>query len=192
MGIRKSRTSTTGFSLIELVIVVVIIGIIAAIAIPRISRGSEGAGDAALRGDLAVLRNAVDLFATEHGGQFPSISPGDDQLFIDQLTRFSDNSVPPVTSPTKTGGFIYGPYVRKIPKLPVGTIDKPAALGTTSIRLKALKGRNNSPPFLFRPVRANHVDWLPYPGRCPGLLYRCPFGAGNFTWLKCYGNSNHH
>src|SRR5688572_30235377 len=74
-----------GFSLIELVIVVVIIGIIAAIAIPRLSRGSAGAADSALSGNLAVLRNAVDLYATEHGGTFPKLAQ-----FSNQLTQYTD------------------------------------------------------------------------------------------------------
>lgn len=54
-----------GFSLIELVIVIVILGIIAAIAIPRVSRGAGNAGEAALRADLRVLRNGVEMFRAE-------------------------------------------------------------------------------------------------------------------------------
>ena len=99
-----------GFSLIELVIVVVIIGIIGAIAIPRLSRGAEGASDSALAGDLAVLRNAIDLYATEHKGTFPAVN-----TFEAQLTQYTDESG--ATSLTKTGDFIYGPYIRKIPAL---------------------------------------------------------------------------
>ncbi len=68
--VRYRRNSA--FSLLELVIVVVIIGIIAAIAIPRMSRGARGADESALKGDLAILRNAIDLYAAEHGGNFPS------------------------------------------------------------------------------------------------------------------------
>jgi prepilin-type N-terminal cleavage/methylation domain-containing protein len=105
--------SRRGFSLIELVIVVVIIGIIAAIAIPRLSRGSAGAADAALSGNLAVLRNAIDLYATEHGGTYPTVA-----AFEAQLTQYSD--VSGGTSAAKTTSAIYGPYLRKIPPLPVG------------------------------------------------------------------------
>lgn len=104
---------SAGFSLIELVIVVVIIGIIGAIAIPRLSRGAAGANDSALVGDLAVLRNAIDLYATEHGGTYPSI--GD---IADQLTQYTDADGD--TSATKTTTHIYGPYIRKIPALTVG------------------------------------------------------------------------
>jgi len=105
-----------GFSLIELVIVVVIIGIIGAIAIPRISRGSEGAAEAKLTGDLAVLRNAIDLYATEHTGKFPSETPA---TFVAQMTQYTNAAGE--TSATKTGAYIYGPYIRRIPKLSVGT-----------------------------------------------------------------------
>src|SRR5207249_11021127 len=84
---KSNRVNRAGFSLIELVIVVVIIGIIAAIAIPRLSRGSAGAADSALSGNLAVLRSAVDLFATEHGGSYPSVG-----TFDSQLTQYTDSS----------------------------------------------------------------------------------------------------
>ena len=102
-----------GFSLIELVIVVVIIGIIGAIAIPRLSRGADGASDSALAGDLAVLRNAIDLYATEHNGTYPTLAEIDDQLT--QYTDISGN-----TNTTKTSTYLYGPYIRKIPALKVG------------------------------------------------------------------------
>lgn len=107
------KNTRHGFSLIELVIVVVIIGIIAAIAIPRLSRGSAGAADSAVSGNLAVLRNAVDLYATEHGGTYPTVA-----AFENQLTQFTDASG--TASATKTSTAIYGPYLRKVPPLPVG------------------------------------------------------------------------
>jgi type II secretory pathway pseudopilin PulG len=97
---------------LELVIVVVIIGIIAAIAIPRLSRGSAGATDSALSGNLAVLRNAVDLFSAEHGGKFPTLADIDGQL-----TGYTDAAG---VVGAKDATHIYGPYVRKIPPTPVG------------------------------------------------------------------------
>ena len=83
----RRSISSRGFSLIELVIVVVIIAIIGAIAIPRMSRGAAGAADSALTGNLSVLRSAIDLYQTEHGGTFPTavtIEP--------QLTQYSDTT----------------------------------------------------------------------------------------------------
>jgi len=113
MESKLTNSKRRGFSLIELVIVVVIIGIIGAIAIPRLSRGAAGASDAALSGDLAVLRNAIDLFATEHKGTYPTLAN-----IETQLTQYSD--INGTTSATKTGNFIYGPYIRKVPALKVG------------------------------------------------------------------------
>lgn len=103
-----------GFSLIELVIVVVILGIIGAIAIPRMSRGAEGAKDSALISDLAVLRSAIDLYQTEHEGLFPT-----DEDIVAQLTTYTDISGD--DSSSKTGAYIYGPYIRTIPALKVGS-----------------------------------------------------------------------
>ena len=114
-----------GFSLIELVIVVVIIGIIGAIAIPRLSRGAEGASDSALAGDLAVMRNAIDLYATEHGGDYPTLA-----AFEAQLTDYSDANG--ATNASKTTTYIYGPYIRKIPNLKVGTEKGSNTLGAAA------------------------------------------------------------
>ena len=101
------------FSLIELVIVIVIIGIIGAIAIPRMSRGAAGAADSALTANLAVLRNSIELYQTEHEGLYPTVL-----AFAAELTSYSD--IFGGTSATKTTVFIYGPYLREVPAIPVG------------------------------------------------------------------------
>ena len=104
-----------GFSLIELVIVIVIIGIIAAIALPRMSRGSAGAADSTLAGSLSVLRSAIDLYYTEHQ-QFPTVAD-----FEDQMTKYSNFAGTSFSETKNTAtGIIYGPYLRKVPNIPVG------------------------------------------------------------------------
>ena len=105
-----------GFSLIELVIVVVIIAIIAAIAVPKMSRGATGASEAALMQNLAQMRTAIDLFVAEHGGTYPTNTAS---AFGPQMTQYSDATG--ATSSTKVGNFIYGPYLKAIPPLPVGS-----------------------------------------------------------------------
>ena len=107
------RLRSRAFSLIELIIVVVIIGIIAAIAIPRLSRGAAGAADSALIADLAIMRSAIDLFITEHTGTRPTLANFDNQMEL-----FSD--IAGATAASKGGAFIYGPYLRAVPALPVG------------------------------------------------------------------------
>ena len=107
---KASRLARRGFSLIELVIVVVIIGIIAAIAIPRMSRGSQGASEGALVANLTVLRNAIELYETEHGKLPDDLVP--------QMTEFSNAAGD--TQATRGGDFVFGPYLRAIPAIPVG------------------------------------------------------------------------
>ena len=124
----NTRRRRVGFSLIELVIVVVIIAIIAAIAIPRMSRGAAGAADSALGGNLNTLRSAIDRYAGEHGGTYPPLAN-----LVDALTRFSDERGT-TFSATRVGatGVVYGPYLRAMPPLPVGTAKgKSAFTGTT-------------------------------------------------------------
>jgi prepilin-type N-terminal cleavage/methylation domain-containing protein len=104
----------SAFSLIELVIVIVIIGIIGAIAIPRMSRGAAGAADSSLRANLALLRNAIDLFHTEHAGKYPAV--GDMPNALIQYSNEAGTSF----QATKDTTFIYGPYLRAVPPLPVG------------------------------------------------------------------------
>jgi len=112
---RTNARKKRGFSLLELVIVVVIIGIIAAIAIPRMSRGTAGASDSAVAGDLAVVRNGLDLFAAEHAGKFPTLAK-----IENQLTQYTDGTITAAPVATKDATHIYGPYLRQVPPLPVG------------------------------------------------------------------------
>lgn len=115
------RKLNKGFSLVELVIVVVIIGVLAAIAIPRLSRGAAGAADSALQGNLKVLRTAIDLYASEHGGAFPNV---DDPTTL-LTSKTSD------TGSTTTGDLIYGPYLRAVPSLPVGAKKGQVGIGAS-------------------------------------------------------------
>ena len=108
----KHRNKARGFSLLEVVIVVAILAILAAIGIPRMSRGSRGAGDSALRSNLSLLRNSIDLFTAEHNGLFPGVA-----TFEDQLTSYTNEAG--ATSATKTSTHIFGPYIRRIPVLTV-------------------------------------------------------------------------
>jgi prepilin-type N-terminal cleavage/methylation domain-containing protein len=117
---KRAARARPGFSMIELVIVVVIIGIIAAIAIPRMSRGSAAAADSAVSQNLSILRNAIDLYQTEHNGTFPAVVGA--VTVADQLTKYStiDGATVSATKDT-TNGIVYGPYLRTVPVMTVGT-----------------------------------------------------------------------
>ncbi|MEM9372418.1 MAG: prepilin-type N-terminal cleavage/methylation domain-containing protein [Planctomycetota bacterium] len=118
------RTNRRAFSLIELVIVVVIIGIIGAIALPRMSRGAAGAADSGLIADLAVMRNAIDLYQAEHGGTYPEFAS-----FLAQMTTYTDASG--TANAAKTSTYYLGPYLRTIPELKLGSNKGQSALVAT-------------------------------------------------------------
>jgi general secretion pathway protein G len=148
-----------GFSLIELVIVVVIIAIIGAIAIPRLSRGSAGAADSALIGNLRVLRSAIDLYASEHGGAFP-----DATNIVTQLTSYSDDQGNTVA--TKDTTHIYGPYLRSIPPLPLG-----AKKGQTGVAASTGATIGWIYDASSGAIHANTTDSAPVEGDAKGTMY---------------------
>ena len=115
MSVSKPLTKRA-FSLVELVIVLVIIAVISAIAIPRLTRGANNAGASALKGDLAVVRNAVELYRAEHDGNFPTVA-----AFTNQLTKYSNLAGDTFSDTADVGNkIIYGPYIKATPPLPVG------------------------------------------------------------------------
>lgn len=117
--------------MVELVIVIVIIGIIAAIAIPRVGRGAKSAGESALAQDLAILRNAIELYASQHMGDYPGAKGDGVNLantagaFVSQITEYSSDAGE--TQATRDATHPFGPYLRKgLPAAPVG-VNKPSA-----------------------------------------------------------------
>ena len=113
----KTTMNHRAFSLVELVIVIVIIGVISAIAIPRLTRGATNAGAAALKQDLATMRNAVELYRAEHDGKFPT----SEATLADQLTKYTKADGTGAQTTVDVGnGIIYGPYLKAIPPVPVG------------------------------------------------------------------------
>ena len=108
------RTRRAGFSLIELVIVIAILGILAAVAVPRMSRGAAGATSSRLRADLATMRSALELYYAEHNNSYPALADFENAL-VNQFSDAAGN-----LNGTKTGVYIYGPYLKEIPVIQVG------------------------------------------------------------------------
>lgn len=56
-----------GFTLVELLIVIIIIAILAAVVVPKFGNSSTRGKEGALRSDLKVMRNAIDMFKADTG-----------------------------------------------------------------------------------------------------------------------------
>lgn len=143
------RAVSGGFSVIEAVIVLVILGTIAAIAIPRMSHAGQSAAETSLAGDMAVWRNALDLYQRDHNGSYPK----DSTSLAAQLTQYTD--LAGEVSPSKDGSHVFGPYLRSVPPLPVTDPEDGAAVphGSTTIGPALIGGA----PTRFVP---NGYGWL--------------------------------
>ncbi|CAG0944966.1 Type II secretion system protein G [Gammaproteobacteria bacterium] len=94
-----------GFTLIEIMVVVVILGILAALIAPNIIGNIDKAQVAAVKQDIRVIENAIDMYRLERF-KYPSTDEGLNAL----VTPPSDPTVP----------FPPGGYIKRLPKDPWG------------------------------------------------------------------------
>jgi prepilin-type N-terminal cleavage/methylation domain-containing protein len=76
-----------GFTLVELVVVVMILGILAAVAAPRLLQTSDTATENGVRQTLAVIRDAIERHAAEHGGNLPG-ADGNAATFLTDIRPY--------------------------------------------------------------------------------------------------------
>jgi len=109
------------FTLVELILVITILGILAALVMPTFQGNIATAKESAAKSDLMTVRAQIELYKLQHNGYPPGYANGagtDIATLVLQLTATSTVTgiVSPSTVPTDP--FLYGPYLKKIPKNP--------------------------------------------------------------------------
>ncbi|MEI7576641.1 MAG: prepilin-type N-terminal cleavage/methylation domain-containing protein [Armatimonadota bacterium] len=111
------RNRRNAFTLVELLIVIIIIAVLAAIAIPKFSNSTTRSKESALRSNLKLARNAVELFRADTG------------LFPKDLASLAVTTAPTqgydstATLVALTAADWRGPYLQAVPKDFDGTSD---------------------------------------------------------------------
>ncbi len=124
--LRTAIMREKGFTLVELLIVVAILGIMAAIVMPTFQGNVAQAKESASKSNLATLRTQIELYKLQHNGYPPGyVNGGAAPIATMQLQLIGTTTVAGQASPSTvpTDPFLYGPYVKKIPKNPFNNLD---------------------------------------------------------------------
>ena len=122
--VKTRNRRQAGFTLVELIIVIIILAILAAVAIPMFTGSTQDAKEAALKTDLATLRNQIRLYFHQHLDVYPgAVSQADgttavtganaDAAFVAQMTQWTDATGK--ASATQSSAYPFGPYLQAIP-----------------------------------------------------------------------------
>jgi len=125
LTIPMSNPRSSGFTLIEILIVVVILGILASIVIPQFSNASMEARTSVLKEELRYMRSQIEVYKAQHYDIFPgypaSGGPPTAEMFINQMTKWTD--VRGEVSLDRTSVYEFGPYLSRIPRNAVNSLD---------------------------------------------------------------------
>jgi prepilin-type N-terminal cleavage/methylation domain-containing protein len=160
----STHKKQSGFTLVELLVVAIILAILAAIVVPQFAASTNDARASALRSNLSNIRGAIDLYAQQHGGNFPAAvastggtctggtagsgAVGTVAALTEQLTRYSNTGGQTCSIQDINGDgaaeFPFGPYL-KSDTLPTNPVTDTAAVkfetsGDLAMRAQATPG----------------------------------------------------
>ena len=74
--IRRQPRRRAGFTLMEVLLVLLILGVIAAMVVPRLLGSLKTANIQQTQASIKGLENALEYYAKDHGGEYPSTAEG--------------------------------------------------------------------------------------------------------------------
>jgi general secretion pathway protein G len=118
------------FTLIEILIVVIILGILAAIVVPKFAGATTTSRKLSLKGELRMIRGAIQLYRVEHRDQLPDLVGTN----WDAILQYSDIDGMTAAAPDLTvhPPVNCGPYLKDAPYNPLAesrVIDSVAGAG---------------------------------------------------------------
>ncbi|MCC6484873.1 MAG: type II secretion system protein GspG [Armatimonadetes bacterium] len=108
-----SRMNRKGFTLIELLVVVVVLAVLAAVVLPKFANSSQRSKESALKADLKMIRNAVQLYKNDTG-YYPKLLSD-----LSATTAPSQGLDSAGTAQSITAADWRGPYIESLPTDPI-------------------------------------------------------------------------
>jgi type II secretion system protein G len=97
-----------GFTLIEMLVVIALIGILASIAVPNFLKAKDKAKEAETKANLHVIQVALERYATDHRGSYPTYLIGGDQRGWRECDAIENRApgVQPPMDPLMASGYL--------------------------------------------------------------------------------------
>lgn len=135
-----------GFTLVELMLVVAILGILGAVAMPMYQGQASKARESAAKSNLSTIRAQIELYKLQHKGIAPGYVDGaeaDVDTLELQLTATSADTGATSLNKVRIAPFLFGPYVKKIPRNPFNNRNTIAYVALAADMATAADGKSS-------------------------------------------------